>query len=104
MVTDLLWPTRRIHPLTGTAETSRFSSIERPRMHRVSDSAGPMQDWLIRALHHVAFPTKSRGRHPEWVISELNTWPAFPLSTLRRSLAGSRRMTRGHDGAAPPFM
>jgi hypothetical protein len=104
MATDLPWPTRLIYPRTGTVEISRFSSIERPRMLRVSDSAGPMQDWLIHALHRVAFPTKSRGRHPEWVISELNTWPAFPLSTLRRPLAGSRRMTRGHDGAAPPFM
>jgi hypothetical protein len=38
------------------------------------------------------------------VISELNGWPALPLSTLRRILAEYRRMTRGHNGAASPFM
>ena len=32
------------------AELSRFSNIECPRMHRVSDSAGPDNDWLITPL------------------------------------------------------
>lgn len=68
---------------TGTAETSRFSYIERPRMHRVSDSVGPVGDSLYNATHRVAFPIVQQGRHPKTVISELNTWPALPLSTLR---------------------
>jgi hypothetical protein len=47
----------------------------------------------------IAFPTKSQGRHTGRVISELNSWPARPLSTLRRHLTDDRRMTRGHGGS-----
>jgi hypothetical protein len=88
----------------GTAETSRFSCIERPRMHRVSDSAGPVCDSLYNAAHRVAFPIIQQGRHPKTVISELNTWPTLPLSTLRMQPHDYIRMTRGHDGSATPFM
>jgi hypothetical protein len=88
-------------PVRGS---SRFSHIECSRMHRVSDFAGPVFDSLRNAVHRVAFPTRSRSRHPGRVISELNGWPALPLSTLHVQAHGHPRMTRGHDGAASPFM
>jgi len=86
------------------AELSRFSNIERLRMLRVSDSAGPVRDWLYRAATRGAFPTVGRGRRPEGVISEINGWPTLPLSTLHVQSHDRPRMTRGHNGAAPPFM
>ena len=89
---------------TGAAELSRFSIIERLRMLRVSDSAGPVNDWLYNAAARGAFPTVARGRRPEEVISELNGWPTLPLSTLHVHSYDRPRMTRGHNGAAPPFM
>ena len=89
---------------TGAAELSRFSNIERLRMLRVSDSAGPVNGWLYRAATRGAFPTVVRGRRPEGVISELNGWPTLPLSTLHVRSHDRPRMTRGHNGAAPPFM
>jgi len=73
-------------------------------MPRVSDSAGPVNDLLTSALYCVAFPTVRQGRHPGEVISELNTWPALPLLTLRHAITGHRRIARGHDGSAIPFM
>jgi hypothetical protein len=88
----------------GAAELSRFSNIECPRMHRVSDSAGPGNDWLGNAVARSAFPTVVRGRRPGQVISELNGWPALPLSTLHVRSHDRPRMTRGHDGSAHPFM
>src|SRR4030042_1942102 len=45
-----------------------------------------------------------RGGRPEGVISELNGWPTLPLSTLHVRSHDRPRMTRGHNGAAPPFM
>ena len=73
-------------------------------MLRVSDSAGPVSDWLYNAAVRGAFPTVGRGRRPEGVISELNGWPTLPLSTLHVRSHDRPRMTRGHNGAAPPFM
>jgi len=73
-------------------------------MLRVSDSAGPVGGSLDNAVHRVAFPTVQRGRHPGRVISELNGWPALPLLTLRHAITGHRRIARGHDGTATPFM
>jgi hypothetical protein len=73
-------------------------------MLRVSDSAGPGSVWLYRAATRGAFPTVVRGRRPEGVISELNGWPTLPLSTLHVQSHDRPRMTRGHNGAAPPFM
>ena len=60
----------------GTDGISRFSCMERPRMRRVSDSAGPMTRLAM------APPTvlPSRPQYavgiPEGVITELNGWPA----------------------------
>ena len=71
---------------------------------RVSDSAGPVGDSLHNAAHRVAFPLVQQGRHPGTVISELNTWPTLPLAMLRIQPHDCIRMTRGHDGAATPFM
>ena len=45
-------------------EISRFSSIERPRMHRVLDSAGPQYVSPYSDISRVAFPTTIRSRHP----------------------------------------
>ena len=73
-------------------------------MLRVSDSAGPVGDSLYNAIHRVAFPIVAQGRHPRTVISELNGWPTFPLLTLRHAITGHRRIARGHDGSATPFM
>ncbi len=50
-----LWPrafpdrSARLLLLTDTNEISRFSNIERPRMHRFLDSAGSVRDSLINA-------------------------------------------------------
>jgi len=88
----------------GDPELSRFSNIERPRMHRVSDSAGPDTNWLDNADVRSAFPSVGRGRHPGLVISELNGWPTLPLPTLHVQPRDRPRMTRGHDGSAHPFM
>ena len=38
------------------------------------------------------------------MISELNSRPTLPLSTLHVQPHDCPRMTRGHDGAAIPFM
>jgi len=73
-------------------------------MHRFSDSAGLGYDWLDNAVARGAFPFVGLGRRPGWVISELNGWPARPLSTLHVRPRGRPRMTRGHDGSAHPFM
>jgi len=101
--TGLPLPSRRLFS-AGTAELSRFSNIECPRMHRVSDSAGPDNDWLDNAVARNAFPVVVRGRRPGQVISEFNGWPALPLSTLHVRSHDRPRMTRGHDGSAHPFM
>jgi hypothetical protein len=100
------WPSLTVPPIipAEAVELSRFSNIECPRMHRFSDSAGPGNDWLVNAVAHGAFPFVVRGRRPGQVISELNGWPAFPLSTLHVRSHGRPRMTRGHDGSAHPFM
>ena len=72
-------------------EISRFSNMECPRVHRVLDSAGPEKDSLSNALPDVAFPVGSLGRHPGWVISELNGWPALsPVNGFTCSLAATR--------------
>ena len=78
--------------------------IECPRMLRVSDSARPVSVSLYNDIHRVAFPIVRQGRHPGEVISELNGWPALPLLTLRHAITGHRRIARGHDGSATPFM
>ena len=73
-------------------------------MLRVSDSAGPVGASLYTATHRVAFPLVAQGRHPGEVISELNGWPTLPLLTLRHAITGHRRIARGHDDSANPFM
>lgn len=89
-----LWPrafpdrSARLLPLTDTNEISRFSNIERPRMHRFLDSAGPVGDSLGNAEHRIALPFGPVGRHPGRVISELNSWPT--LSPVNASRAASR--------------
>jgi hypothetical protein len=83
------WPSPTVPPTipAGTAELSRFSNIECPRMHRVSGSTGPGNDWLNSAGAHGAFPIVGRGRLPGRVISELNGWPALPLSNASRAIS-----------------
>lgn len=54
-------------------------------MLRVSDSAGPVGDSLYNATHRVAFPLVAQGRHSGTLISELNTWPAFPTVNAPRA-------------------
>ena len=56
-------------------------------MHRVSDSAGPDNDWLHNAVARGAFPVVVRGRRPGLVISELNSWPTLPLSNASRAIS-----------------
>ena len=56
--------TSRCHLPRLVRGISRFSCMECPRMHRVSDSAGPVHGSLYNALHRVAFPAVQRGRHP----------------------------------------
>jgi len=56
-------------------------------MHRVSDSAGPDNDWLNNAVARGAFPLVVLGRRPGRVISELNGWPALPLSNASRAIS-----------------
>ena len=92
---------RVLRPVHGI---SRFSFIQCPRMLRVSHSARPVSVSLYNDTHRVAFPIAQQGRHPRTVISELNTWPALPLLTLRHAITGHQRIARGHDGSATPFM
>ena len=70
---------------------------------QVSDSGEP-NEHSLSALTHIAFPIVQQGRHPGEVISELNAWPTLPLLTLRHAITGHRRIARGHDGSATPFM
>jgi len=63
-------------PPTGTAGISRFSGMERPRMLRVFDSAGPMSRLALSPrIVLPSLPDNEVGA-PEWVITELNGWPA----------------------------
>ena len=72
-------------------EDSVHAQVLRPRgVHRTARA---------NAAGSVAFRLVRRRRHPETVISRLNSWPAVPLSTLRCALAGRQRMTRGHRGS-----
>ena len=65
--------------------------------------AGGAAGWFTLLPVLPSLPDHAVGT-PIKVISELNGWPTLPLSTLRRILAEYRRMTRGHNGAASPFM
>ena len=77
--------------MSKTSEISRFSSIEFPHMHRVSDSAGFVKPLAITLFHNIAFPIRLQGRHPGWVISELNGWPAFsPVNCFTYNLTAAR--------------
>ena len=96
--------TSHCHMLRPVHGISRFSCIECPRMLRVSDSARPVSVSLYNDIHRVAFPIVGQSRHPGKVISELNGWPTLPLLTLRHAITGHRRIARGHDGSATPFM
>ena len=65
--------------------------------HRVSTHAqglrlrGVQERLAVDVAHDVAFPFGPRGRHPGWVISELNGWPAFsPVNCFTCSLATTR--------------
>jgi hypothetical protein len=60
------WPSLTVPPIVpaGTAELSRFSNIECSRMHRVSDSAEPGNNWLDNVVARSAFPFVVRGRRP----------------------------------------
>jgi hypothetical protein len=49
----------------------------------------------MRPPAHVAFRALQERRRPDCIFTELNTHPAYPLSTLRRHPRGWRRMTRG---------
>lgn len=101
------WPSLTVPPCyfkAGAAELSRFSNIECEHMHRVSDSAGPNNDWLDSVAARSAFPSVVRGRRPGLVISEFNGWPMLPLSTLHVQPRDRPRMTQCHDGSTHPFM
>ena len=96
--------TSHCHMLRPVHGISRFSCIECPRMLRVSDSARPVSVSLYNDIHRITFPIVGQSRHLGEVISELNTWPTLPLLTLRHAITGHRRIARGHDGSATPFM
>ena len=74
-----------------TSEISRFSSIERPRMHRVFDSVGPVHDSSFNVIHRFAFPSNQRGRHPR--IGDFGAqWLAYasPVNYFTCTLAATR--------------
>ena len=50
--------------LPKTSEISRFSSIERPRMHRFLDSAGSMHDSLVNVVTSCCLPLRTTGSAP----------------------------------------
>ena len=86
-------------------EISRFSIIEFPRMHRVSDSAGPVDGSLFNAVSQCCLPlrtTRSASRIGDFGAQWLAR--AFPCQLLYVSPRGHPHMTRGHNGAASPFM
>jgi hypothetical protein len=66
----------------------------------VLDSAGSgRHDSRAGAPPHVAFRLRPRRPHPGIRFRSSMVQPAQPLSTLRRPLSGSRRMTRGQCGS-----
>ena len=72
----------RLLPLTNTNDISRFSNIERPRMHRFLNSAGPVGDSLDNAEHRIALPFGPIGRNKSQSAKLLG----IGLNTLRRKL------------------
>ncbi len=88
------WPSLTVPPIfrSGTAELSRFSSIECPRMHRVFDSAGPNSNLLL-ARCSWCLPdssTRSAPRTPDFGAQ----WLAY-VSPVNASRAVSR--SPAHD-------
>ena len=83
-------PSLTVPPCTtsGAAELSRFSYIERPRMLRVSDSAGPVSDWLYNAAVRSAFPNRRTWSAP-WRCDFGAQWLAY-ASPVNASRAISR--------------
>ena len=63
--TDLPQPLGLLQYQSETLEISRFSSIEFPSMHRVSDSARFDSDSLFYVAPDIAFPFVVQGRHQE---------------------------------------
>jgi hypothetical protein len=93
------------HCLPETMEISRFSSIECPRMHRVSDSAGPGENSLSNAILQCCLPprtTRSASRMGDFGAQWLAC--VFPCQLPHVWPRGYPHMTRGHNGAASPFM
>ena len=86
-------------------EISRFSNIECPRMLRVSDSAGPVEGSLSNVLRQCCLPLRTTGSASrmgdfgaQWLAC------ASPCQLLHVQPRGYPHMTRGHNGAASPFM
>ncbi|MBL7222092.1 MAG: hypothetical protein ISS69_18430 [Phycisphaerae bacterium] len=49
-------------------------------MHRFSDSAASIDASPISGIDDIAFSMSEQDRHAEVMISELDGWPAFPLT------------------------
>ena len=88
-----------VYCLSKTSEISRFSIIEFPRMHRVSDSAGSVYDSLYFAASQCCLPlqvTRSAPRKGDFGA----LWLACvsPCQLLHVSPHDNPHMTRGHNG------
>src|SRR5882672_12141727 len=66
----------------GVSEVSRFSCMKFLGVSGVFDYAGLSRTRAIAPVH-VAFRAFQGRRRPDCIFSELNTHPAYPLSTLR---------------------
>ena len=90
---------------TGTAEISRFSNIECPRMLRFFDSAGPISGSLrLSPPSSCCLPHRSTRSAPRMGdFGALCLACVFPCRTLHVQPRGCPRMTWGRDGAATPF-
>ena len=66
---------------------SRFSRLGCLRMHRFFDSAASIEASPNRGLDGVAFSMSGQDRHTGVMISELNGWPAFPLTDATPALS-----------------
>jgi hypothetical protein len=91
--------------LPEAMEISRFSNLECPRMHRVSDSAGPVEGSLANVCIQGCLPLRTTGSASRmgdfgapWLAC------ARPCQLLHVQPRGYPHITRGHNGTASPVM
>ena len=87
---------------TAPSEISRFPLMKPMHMPQVSDSGEP-DEHSLSALTHIAFPLVQQGRHPQAVISELNTAPVHTPANASPRHYWSSRHSSGPERIATPY-